>query len=147
MITMTAPLLTGYKSYTVLSDSMSRTINYGSIVYVEKASFADMKPGDIATFESGKDQTKHFTHRIVSIDKQKKSFITKGDANPTNDPVPVSADRLVGKVVYIIPYAGLPAALFENTTAVIITVILLALWMATEIELAISKRKTRKNTP
>lgn len=146
---MTAPLLMGYKTFTVLSDSMAKTINYGSIVVVKKTVFEDMKTEYIATFESSKDKNKHFTHRIVSINKQKKSFITKGDANPTNDPVPVGADRLIGRVVYIIPYAGLPAALLENTTAVIITIILLSLWIATEIELALRRRQiknTRKNT-
>lgn len=34
------------------------------------------------------------------------SFTTRGDANDINDPTPVQADKVVGKVRFALPYAG-----------------------------------------
>lgn len=34
------------------------------------------------------------------------SFTTRGDANDVNDPTPVAADKVVGKVNLALPYAG-----------------------------------------
>ena len=142
-VTMAIPYFLGLNQYAVLSDSMNNTITFGSLVYVEKKPFEEMKPLDIATFKSLKNPHKSFTHRIISMDKVKKTFVTKWDANPSYDPVPASARQLVGKVTAIIPFAGMPAALFANFSTMVIALLLLASWIATEIEMYIRKRKKR----
>jgi signal peptidase len=40
------------------------------------------------------------------INEQEHQFITRGDANRVNDSDPVSADEILGKVVFHIPYIG-----------------------------------------
>ncbi len=144
ILAMAVPYAFGLRPFVVLSNSMSKTIESGSVVYVKKAVFEDIKVSDIATFQSKKDTSKNFTHRIVSIDTQKKTFVTKGDANRTADPVAIGADQLVGKVVFVISYAGLPAMLLKNKFVLLGFIIFIVIWVALEIELAIRKGKVRK---
>lgn len=144
ILAMAIPYAFGLRPFVVLSNSMSKTIDSGSVVYVKKAVFEDIKESDIATFQSKKDKSKSFTHRIISIDNQKKTFVTKGDANRTADPVPIGADQLVGKVVFVIPFAGLPAMFLQNKFILLGFIIFLVIWIALEIELAFRKRKVRK---
>ncbi len=146
LITMSIPYFFGLQQFTVLSDSMGKTIPYGSLVYVKAAKFGDVKADDIATFRSSKDPKKHFTHRIVSVDVKTMSFVTKGDAGIHNDPLPIDASRLVGKVATIIPFAGFPAAFFNNKSMLVIAALLISSWIATEAELFI-KQKRKKGEP
>ena len=57
------------------------------------------KKGDIITFHNGDTVV---THRVVK--KEKDIFITKGDANKTEDPVPAEASQIIGRVVFHLPY-------------------------------------------
>lgn len=57
--------------------------------------------GDIITFHNGDTVV---THRVVK--KEKDIFITKGDANKTEDPVPAEASQIIGRVVFHLPYLG-----------------------------------------
>lgn len=102
-----APNLFGYKFYVVLSQSMKPTLDIGSLVGVKPINPVDLRVGDIITFTSLSESDITTTHRIVEIDNEKNiNFITKGDANAVNDQYLVSADNVVGKVVFYIPYIG-----------------------------------------
>jgi predicted ribosomally synthesized peptide with SipW-like signal peptide len=48
------------------------------------------------------------THRIVAVQQEQGSisYVTKGDANNANDPLPVPASNVIGKADYWVPYAG-----------------------------------------
>ena len=46
------------------------------------------------------------THRVVEKNNKSKTFVTKGDANKTNDFAPVEYSQLVGKTEFSIPYFG-----------------------------------------
>ncbi len=46
------------------------------------------------------------THRVVEANYEESEFITKGDANKTEDPLPVSYKNVVGKVFMGVPYIG-----------------------------------------
>ena len=50
----------------------------------------------------------YYTDRAIDIVNSdgKTEFITKGDANNTQDPVPLDEKLLVGKVVFQVPYLG-----------------------------------------
>lgn len=89
---------------------MEPAIHTGSVVVVlpEK----NYKIGDVITFKSAAVKLDSVTHRIVKIDDagQGKIFTTKGDANNANDTKTVSSDKIIGKVIFSVPYFGYAVA-------------------------------------
>ncbi len=101
------PALAGYKMYVVLSGSMSPAFNTGSLVFVKSTDPVNITEGDIITFSSANASERLTTHRVVGINRENDlSFITRGDANNVNDPNPVAAENIVGRVTGSIPYIG-----------------------------------------
>ncbi len=95
----------GYHPAIVGSGSMRPVIDVGDIVVVQHVSPEELKVGDIVQYYSPEGYT--ITHRIIEIREgpEGKIFITKGDANEMAD-APFTADRIVGKVVFVIPKLG-----------------------------------------
>lgn len=95
-----------YHPAVVGSGSMTPTICTGDIVIVKKVNPSDIHVGDIVQYYSGEGYT--ITHRVIKIEKTPNGliFITKGDANNVPDK-PFKADRIIGKVVFVIPKVGL----------------------------------------
>lgn len=101
-----APSLFGYQLYAVLSGSMSPAFDTGSVLFVRPVDPLAIDVGDVITFTApaGDHLT---THRVVDIDDTAGiEFTTRGDANNVNDPNPVPAGRLVGRVHGALPYLG-----------------------------------------
>ena len=97
-----------------------KTIPVNSIVMIKHMSqdevANDLKVGDVVAFRSG---GIIITHRIVSIDQEHKTLITKGDANPSQDsPVPFTS--VVGKVVGVNHWMGIAVHLLRSYTISII---------------------------
>lgn len=100
-----APLVVGYRPVVVLSGSMEPTYHVASVIYYKAASFDQISEGDPITYRAGEDSL--VTHRVVEKLEVTRQFVTKGDANPTPDPSPVSYENVVGKATpFSIPYAG-----------------------------------------
>ncbi len=100
-----APLLAGYRPVVVLSGSMEPTYHVASVIYYKQAPFEQISEGDAITYQAGEDSL--VTHRVAEKLEVTRQFITKGDANPTQDPNPVSYENVVGKALpFSIPYAG-----------------------------------------
>jgi len=114
----------GIKLLVVKSGSMEPTIRTGSLVVDRTAK--EYKESDIITFRSTNDPSNTTTHRIVGIEKQDNSveFITKGDANDSNDPLKLNPDLIIGKVVFKIPYLGYIVAFARTMPGLIILVII-----------------------
>ena len=83
---------------------MTPTLPVGSLVIVKEIDASGIKVSDIITFKGSSGTA--VTHRVVEVPKDKKSFTTRGDANNTNDPLPVVSENLIGKVVIHIPFIG-----------------------------------------
>lgn len=116
--------ISGYGVYRVLTGSMSPTIKQGSLVIVKETNPQDIKPSDVITF--GSDSGNLTTHRVVQVENNKNiEFVTKGDANNVIDPMKVSSDNLVGKVVFHIPIVGAFIG-FIQQYPIIIVVLLIA---------------------
>lgn len=101
--------LVGLQVYTVLSGSMEPTYHTGSIIYVKKVNYRNLKPGDPITFMM--DENTVVTHRITEVlqdenDMEVLRFRTKGDANNAEDGSPVHYKNIIGMPVFSIPYAG-----------------------------------------
>ncbi len=98
----------GYQIYsgelqfkTVLSGSMSPTINAGDAILISGIDPEEIKEQDIITFKEGETFT---THRVIEIVNN--TFRTKGDANEDPDTKLVKTDQIVGKLVFTIPFLG-----------------------------------------
>ncbi|WP_181686286.1 signal peptidase I [Halorhabdus salina] len=97
-------------SYVVLSDSMSPSIQAGSVVLVSEVPTDTIESSDVITFQERKnDGTKtRVTHRVVDVisDGETQQFRTQGDANSNPDPQLVSANSVIGVVQFHLPLIG-----------------------------------------
>ena len=101
--------LFGIQTYTVLSGSMEPTYHTGSLIYVVKVDYKDLKVGDPITFMLDEDTIA--THRIVEVipdpeDPEVIRYRTKGDANKVEDGGTVHYKNIIGKPVFTIPGLG-----------------------------------------
>lgn len=90
LLPLVLPKAFGYQVYGILSNSMEPEIATGSVVYVDSVDSESIVDGDIITYKMGSDSSVVATHRVVSVNKDKKEFVTKGDHNNTVDAQPVS---------------------------------------------------------
>ncbi len=97
-----APGAFGYSPLIVMTGSMSATIEAGDMVIIHRQKAYDVN--DIITFMP-EDAASPTTHRIVGINDDG-TFVTRGDANNTDDKDPVTGEMILGKVVSVIPKAG-----------------------------------------
>jgi len=106
------PSIFGITPMVVLSGSMSGDavdhIEAGDLIFASKADPEELKVGDIISFMEG-GSTSVTTHRIIDIvttEGGKRAFVTKGDANNTQDEGYVSEEQIVGIYQFRIPKIG-----------------------------------------
>lgn len=106
------PSVFGYSTLNIATGSMNGTstlvsggepkqVSVGDMIVIKKTN--DYKIGDVITFMLDGDTTPT-THRIVGITER--GFITKGDANNTQDLSPVPTENVLGEVVAHYPKLG-----------------------------------------
>lgn len=105
--------LVGLQVFNVISGSMEPTYSVGDLLYVKTVDPDSVKVGDPITFVLNEDLVVA-THRVVGIDSEKRQFITKGDANETEDASPVHFNNLVGVPVFAIPLLGYVSAYIQS---------------------------------
>lgn len=98
------PRFFGYQNFAVISGSMEPNMPVGSIVYAHPEDFENIKVNDVISYRVNEETM--VTHRVVEVNEEDKSFITKGDANDVNDANPISYDNVVGVVKMCIPLLG-----------------------------------------
>ena len=103
-VLLIGPNLLGMKSLAVLSGSMEPKISVGSIVYIDDVDPATLQTDDVITYNLGGGTM--VTHRVVDVDVENQSIITKGDANDVEDGAPVAFSQVVGKMKMHVPYLG-----------------------------------------
>ncbi|KZN25947.1 hypothetical protein A4G99_04385 [Haladaptatus sp. R4] len=114
-------------SYVVLSGSMHPTIHAGDVVVSKHVEPSAIEEGDILVFHresaSNSDRT---THRVVDVVHRDDGlyFRTKGDANENPDVGLVSADDVIGRVWFHVPYIG-HLLLFARTRAGLLSLVVL----------------------
>lgn len=89
----------GYSIFNVATGSMSGTIEINDYVIVKNTE--NVQINDIITFTSNGEL---ITHRLVQISGN--NYITRGDAN-TSDDYSINKKDIVGKVVKVLPKAGI----------------------------------------
>lgn len=96
------PSIFGKSLLIIATPSMTGSIEAGDAIIITKSdSYA---VGDVITyFPAG--ETSSVTHRIVRIEGDK--YYAKGDANNSEDPDPIFASQIAGKMVGHIPKIGI----------------------------------------
>ena len=112
---LTAPKAFGYHIYTVISGSMEPAVPGGSLVYIESVEPEDVAEGDVIAFYSAEDQASIITHRVVENRVLMGEFITKGDANRTQDMNPAPYANFIGIVRLTAPHVGRIAQVLTST--------------------------------
>jgi signal peptidase len=115
-------LFSGCRSFLVQSGSMEPSIFMGDIVVIHQQN--QYFKNDTVTFLS-QDQ-RIVTHRIVNVlEKEGKiSFITKGDANRTEDEEEMTVDQILGKVIFVVPKLGYFVAFTKSLPGLILLILL-----------------------
>ena len=108
---MLVPAALGYHRYVITGDSMSGSIERGSIVFDDEVPVSDLREGDVITYDppQGSGVEGPVTHRIDTIKESAKGtrFRTKGDANETADPWTFTLDQPTqARVAFHVPYVG-----------------------------------------
>lgn len=94
----------------IMSGSMEPVLRTGGIVFTDTK---ERRPeiGDIVTYQVGENRV---THRVIR--KERKGYVTKGDANNKEDPTVVTADQIIGKVIFVLPCLGYAAVFVRQRT-------------------------------
>jgi signal peptidase len=111
----------------VLSGSMTPLMLPGDMIVIKDVSPENLNPEDVMAFQyTQPDGSKVFvTHRIVSIEEgDERIFKTKGDANEEEDDFFVPASDLVGKLIFVIPFAGYLPGASKNKKVLLATIII-----------------------
>ena len=119
------PIAFGIRPFIVLSGSMEPGIKTGSVVYINtNVSSYEIVKNDIIGFRLN-NQT--VTHRVVEVNKEDQSFITKGDANEERDATPVTFTNYLGKTIFTIPFIGKIIMFFKSGVGLYLLVALIIL--------------------
>lgn len=112
------PRATGAQTYSVLTNSMAPKLAPGTFLVVAPSSFADLRSGDVVTYQLASGRPEVITHRIVGFSatqQGERTLITKGDNNGMVDPDAVREVQVRGKLLYAVPFAGYLANALGNT--------------------------------
>lgn len=102
------PKATDARPLTVLSGSMSGTLEVGDVVIVKPVATDELGIGDVITFQAQSNDPTLTTHRIVGIayGSEGAQFVTQGDANNAADLSPIAPEQIMGEVWYSVPLVG-----------------------------------------
>ena len=104
---LVAVWLLGWQLQHVESGSMSPTYPVGSVLVTADVTPSDVKVGMPIVFEDPREAGRLITHRVVGIAPGADlAFITRGDANATNDPTPIPARLVRGQVLWHVTVLG-----------------------------------------
>lgn len=138
------PDVFGLTPLIVQSGSMETEIHTGDLVFVKRADTESLLPGDIIAFKTGDVVVTHRIFDITVNSDGQKAFVTKGDANNTEDLGLVTMDMVVGKYCYRVPLIGDIAMFMQTPTGILCFVgIPVVIFIAYDI---IRRKKSDKNT-
>lgn len=116
------PMPLGFGASVVLSGSMEPSLSVGDLLIVVPTE--ELAVGDVVVYTSS---GAAIVHRIIEIDTESGTAVTRGDANnASDDPIPLTAIK--GKVVYAIPLLGYAVKAIKTPVATV-ALIALAIWL------------------
>jgi signal peptidase I len=129
----------GHQLVVIRGGSMEPAIHLGSVTLVSPVQPADLHPGDVVTLKESNGVI--VSHRITRIVQESGGLFieTKGDANPTVDPVLSPVAQVTGRVDLTIPGLGyllylltLPIGVFSILGLAL--TLLFAIWLLEDLE-------------
>lgn len=121
------PTIRDHKVLSVISGSMEPAIHTGDVIIIRPvARMEEIAEGDIITFRTKAEHDMLITHRVVgiiSVNKVPKAFVTKGDANDSEDLSTVSFEQVVGRYAFRVPYFGYISSFIRKPLGVVLVVI------------------------
>lgn len=120
------PVLAGWQTYGVVSDSMAPSMWRNDLAFVDRSvAPGDLSVGDVAAFHLG--NGKVCGHRVVSIDREARTIQTKGDAVELQDAAPVPFEKVFGETKGSIALLGGPLMFYqEHKLACVVVLVAIA---------------------
>lgn len=89
----------------VIGSSMSPAFEPGHLLVTRNVAAEEIEVGDVIRYRLGET---FVLHRVIDIweGRPRRVFITQGDGNNVEDPLPVEEEQLAGEVVLALPKAG-----------------------------------------
>ena len=121
--------LFGYKTFIVLSDSMSKTdFNAGDIVFVKGVDASTLKEGDIISYVSQNshnfgETVTHKIRRLTSDAEGNPGFVTYGTTTDTDDETVVTYPYVLGKYTGHLPKVGAFFQFLKTTPGYIVCIL------------------------
>ena len=120
----------------LVGNSMYPVIESGTFVVLKQEQQYFL--GDIIGFIN--EDNKNVVHRIV--DQTDQGFITKGDNNKRNDPGIIPVNEVIGRSVFVIPYAGYTSLFLQTPIGISIFGIWALIMFSKKKDSAIKKKHT-----
>jgi signal peptidase len=133
------PLALGWSTHAVASGSMTPQVQVGDLLVADRTSAADVEVGEVVLFRDPGEPSRLLSHRVTKINDDG-SLVTKGDANPTADLLPVPAQNVVGVAKLRIPWIGYPSVWFGTGRYGLVLLTLFGLGGATALAVWPDKR-------
>lgn len=147
--------LFGFRMYTVLSDSMSKTdFSAGDVVVMREVDPKTLEVGDIISYMSQDSENfgKTITHKIrekVTDADGNPGFITYGTTTDTDDAMVVTYPYITGKYVFHIPHLGHFFQFLQSTVGYIVCIFipfaLLILYQGIKVVVLFRRYKKEQN--
>ncbi len=147
-LTVVIPRLTGSVPLTILTSSMEPRLPPGTLVIVRPVAAEEIRLGAVIVYQLRSGEPETVTHRVVGITTSadgERTFTTRGDNNPQDDPAPVRAVQVRGEVWYSLPLIGYVAVSvgggIRSWIVVAIAVCLAAFGMFMVVSWAVDRRR------
>lgn len=139
---MIIPKILGYDGYAMSEKNMEPAISEGAMVFDKEVDPADLKVGDIVTYEISEDEL--LTQRIAVVDVDGKKVSTMGEADETQQLSTVSFEKILGKYKFNIPVLGYILMFAQSTAGIVVICGLIIIWLALMIAPSILSKKEAK---
>ena len=123
------PMLFGWRPYVVESGSMQPRINVGDVILSSPEHNAAKLLGHVTVFNDPAHPGTVKSHRVVAINPDG-TMVTKGDANPTNDSVPVPMYDVKGIGRLLVRWIGLPLIWLQRGQWLYLALVIASIWLA-----------------
>jgi signal peptidase I len=127
-----APSVFGGRSLTVMSGSMEPALGVGDVVINSRVHPAEVRVGDIITFNDPEGTGKLITHRVrrMQIEHGRAHVVTKGDNANAVERWDIPATGSLGRVEYRVPLLGFLVFWLHGPLARLALIVIPALLLA-----------------
>jgi signal peptidase len=126
------PHLFGYRTLTMVTDSMAPTARAGDLLLVVAQPTTAVRTGQVLTFAAPTTGSPVVTHRVLSVDRSTDRTVirSKGDANASPDPWRAAlTDDTTWRLVTVVPAVGRVLGALHQPVVQVVSVWLLPAWL------------------